>query len=93
MSSDYKFPVYEVFVDNLLNFTVKVHSWVLPGKHELIQSYNASFNNITLLKFIEMLSSNKLCSGITFQIQGRKPILSNMFCLKYLVIFIIKLLI
>ena len=79
-------------MDNLLNFTVKVHPSVLPGKHELIQSYNASFN-VTLPKFIERLSSNKLCSGITFQIQGKKSILSNMFCLKYLIILIIKLLI
>ena len=79
-------------MDNLLNFTVKVHPSVLPGKHELIQSYNASFN-VTLSKFIERLSSNKLCSGITFQIQGKKSILSNMFCLKYLIILIIKLLI
>ena len=66
MSSDYDvLPVYEIFVDNLANFTVRVHSWGLPDNHELIQSYDASFNNVILLKFIKSLSSYKLCSGIT----------------------------
>ena len=65
MSSDYVLLVYEIFVDNLINFTVRVHSWVLPDNHELIQSYDASFNNFTLSKLIERLSSYKLYSGIT----------------------------
>ena len=65
MSSDYDvLPVYEIFVDNLANFTVRVHSWGLPDNHELIQSYDVSFN-VTLSQFIERLSSYKLCSGIT----------------------------
>ena len=84
MSSDYVLPVYEIFVDNLLNFTVRVHSWVLPDNHELIQSYNASFNNVTLSKFIERLSSYKLCSGITLpdtrkEIKFIKHVLSKVF--------------
>ena len=58
-------PVYEIFVDSLLSFTASMHSWVLPDNHELIQSYDASFNNVRLSKFIERLSSYKL---------------SNMFC-------------
>ena len=61
MSSDYVLPVY----NNLLNFTVRLHPWVLPDNHELIQSYDASFNNVTLSKLIERLSSYKLCSDIT----------------------------
>ena len=46
-------PVLEIFVDNLLNFNVRVYSWVLTKNHELIQSI-----------FIERLPSYKLCSGI-----------------------------
>ena len=65
MSSEYVVPVYKIFVDNLLNFTGRVQSWVLPEKHELIQSYNVSFNNVTLSKFIVRLSSYKLYNGIT----------------------------
>ena len=64
-SWDYVLPVYEIFVDNLSNFTLRVHSWGLLDNHELIQSYDAAFNNVTLSKFIERLSSYKLCSGIT----------------------------
>ena len=44
---------------------MRVHSCILPDNHELIQSYNASFNDVTLSKFIQRLSSYKLCSGIT----------------------------
>ena len=65
MSSDTVLPVYEIFVDNLPDFTVRVHLWGLSHNHELIQSYDASFNNVTLSKFIERLSSCKLCSDIT----------------------------
>ena len=43
MSSDYVLLVYEIFVDNLLNFTVIVRSWVLPNDHELIQSLLKKF--------------------------------------------------
>ena len=64
MSSDTVLPVYEIFVDNLPDFTVRVHSWGLSHNHQLIQSYDASFNNVTLSKFIERLSSCKLCSDI-----------------------------
>ena len=53
LSSDYVLPVLEIFLDNLLNFNVRVYSWVLTKDHELIQS-----------KFIERLPSHKLCSGI-----------------------------
>ena len=66
----------------------------LPGNHELIQSYDASFNNVTLSKFIERLSSYKLCSVSLYQIQGKKWILHvekwNMFFPKYLIILMIK---
>ena len=43
ISSDYVLLVYEIFVDNLLNFTVIVRSWVLPDNHELIQSLLKKF--------------------------------------------------
>ena len=72
MSSDYVLPVYEIFVDNLLNFTVRAHSWVLIDNHQLIQSYDASFNNVTFSKFIEMIFSYNLCSGITLSDAGKE---------------------
>ena len=42
ISSLYILPDYKIFVNNLLNFTVGVYSWVLFDDHELIQSYDAS---------------------------------------------------
>ena len=34
-SSEYVLPAYEIYINNLLNFTVRVHSWILPVDHEL----------------------------------------------------------
>ena len=65
MSSDYELQVYELFVDNLFSFTVRLHPWVVPDNHELIQSYDAFFNNVILSKFIGRFPSYKLCSVIT----------------------------
>ena len=84
MSSDYVLPVYEMFVDNLSDFTVRVNSWGVPNNHELIQSYDISFINVTLSKFIERLSSYRLCSGITLlgtrnEINFNKHILPKVF--------------
>ena len=65
MFSDYMLSVYEIFVDNILNFTARLNSWVLPDNHELSQPHDASFYNVTLLKLIVNFSPFKLCSGIT----------------------------
>ena len=65
MFSDYMLSVYEIFVDNILNFTARLNSWVLPDNYELSQPHDASFYNVTLLKLIVNFSPFKLCSGIT----------------------------
>ena len=47
-------------------FTLHVHSWILPKDHELYLSYNISFSNVTLSKFMKQLTSQyMLCNGIT----------------------------
>ena len=38
-------------------YTLRVHSWIFPKYHELYLSYNSSFPNVTLSKFIEQLTS------------------------------------
>ena len=38
-SSEYVLPAY---VNNLLNFTVRFHSWILPVDHEIYLLYNSS---------------------------------------------------
>ena len=58
--SNYVLPTYEIFINNVLHFTLRVHSWILPKDHELYLSYNI------LSKFIERLTSQYvLCKGIT----------------------------
>ena len=84
MFSDYVLPAYEMFVDNLSNVTVRVNSWGLPDNRELIQSYDTSFINVTLSKFIKRLSSYRLCGGITLpgtrkEINFNKHILPKLF--------------
>ena len=63
MSSDYMLPFHKIFEDSLSNFTARVHSWVLPDNHELIQLNGTFYNNFTLSKFIERLSSYQLCKN------------------------------
>ena len=45
-------PTYEIFINNVLHFILRVHSWIFPKDHELYLSYNSSFSNVTLAKFI-----------------------------------------
>ena len=65
MSSDYMLPFQEIFEDSISNFTARVHSWVLPDNHALIQLNGTFCNNFTLSNFIERLSSYQLCNGIS----------------------------
>ena len=62
-TSNYVLPTYEIFINNVLHFTLRVHSWILPKDHELNLSYNSSFSNVTLSKFFKWLTSQ--CKGIT----------------------------
>ena len=55
-SSKYVLPTYEIYINNLLNFTVRVYSWILPVDHELYLLCNSSFLNVTFSKFVERLS-------------------------------------
>ena len=64
-SSEYVLPTYEIYIYNLLNFTVHVYSWILPVDHELYLLYNSSFLNVTFSTFVEGLSQFTLCQGIT----------------------------
>ena len=48
-----------------MNFTVRVHSWILPVDHELYLLYNSSFLNVTFSTFVERFSQFTLCQGIT----------------------------
>ena len=53
------------YINNLLNFTVRVHSWILPVDHELYLLYNSSFLNVTFSTFVERLNQF-IMSGYNF---------------------------
>ena len=48
-----------------MNFTGRVHSWILPVDHELYLLHNNFFLNVTLSTFVERHSQLTLCQGIT----------------------------
>ena len=56
-----------------MNFTVLVHSWILPVDHELYLLYTSSFLNVTFSTFVERLSQFTLSQGITLP-DSRKEI-------------------
>ena len=72
-SSEYTLPTYEIYINNLLDFTVRVHSWILPVDHELYLLYNKPFLNITFSTFVERLGQFTLGQGITLP-DSRKEI-------------------
>ena len=64
-SPEYALPTHEIYVDNQLNFILRIHSWVLPVEHQLYSEYNSSFLNVTFSNFIKVFDNFKLCQGIT----------------------------
>ena len=54
-SSNYVPPTYEIFISNVLNFTLRVQSWIFQKDHDLYLSHNSSISNVTFSKFIERL--------------------------------------
>ena len=53
-SSEYVLATYEIYINNLLNFTVRVHSWILPVDHELYLLYNSSILNVTFSNYVRV---------------------------------------
>lgn len=59
-------PENEIYVDNSLQFTIRVFCWSLPISHEIYREYKQSVNNITLSQLIDLLAKFKLCQGTQF---------------------------
>ena len=58
-------PVYEIFVDESLAFTVRVFMWLLPDDHDLYVTHKRSMRNVTLSNLISVLENYNICTGIT----------------------------
>eukprot|EP00794_Sanderia_malayensis_P002815 gene2815-3251_t len=57
-------PIYEVFVNSDLKFSVRVFGWKLPEEHELSETYEKSCKNITLSNLISILNGYTICCGM-----------------------------
>ena len=80
-SSDYLMPTFEIFTDQSFSFSLRVYGWMLSDDHELYVTYNRSFLNVTLSKFLTHLI---LCDGITTpdpekKLNSQKYIIPKMF--------------
>ena len=75
-SSNYVLPTYEIFKNNVLHFTFRVPSWILPKDHELYLSYNSFFSNVTLPKLLNDSLVNICCIRASlYLIQEKKKFL------------------
>ena len=64
LSTNHILPKYEIFVDDSLQFTLRVFGWILSEDHDLYKQYSQSFLNVTLSTFIFLLERYVLCKGI-----------------------------
>ena len=58
-------PQFEIYINHLLAYNIRVYNWILPQEHDLIKLYNGSMTNITLSNLISTISVNSICQGIT----------------------------
>ena len=58
-------PVYEIFVDGSLAFTVRVFMWLVPDDPDLYVTHKRSMRNVTLSNLISVLENYNICTGIT----------------------------
>ena len=58
-------PKFEIYIEPLLQFTLRIYGWMLTNNHEIYSKHNRSFKNITLTNFIKDIESYALCPGIT----------------------------
>ena len=49
---NYVLPKFEIFVEDLLYFTICLFGWMLMDGHKLYTKYQRSFLNVTFSKFI-----------------------------------------
>ena len=58
-------PLYEIYVDHSLAFTIRVYSLLIPDDHLIYRKYKRSMQHISASNLIFVVTSFSLCSGIT----------------------------
>ena len=60
----HEIPEIEVFIDNLLNLTIRVFAWCLEIDNEIYKRYKKSVKNITLYNLLKEITQYQICKGI-----------------------------
>jgi altronate dehydratase len=61
----YSIPKYQILIDNDLQFTLAVFSWILPEDHSVYKAYYRSLRHITVSKLLFDIEGYKMCDGVT----------------------------
>lgn len=62
--SEFILPKFEIFVDHLLKYFIRIYGWMLNEDHNLYTLHKHSFEHVTFSCLIGELESFVLCSGI-----------------------------
>eukprot|EP00795_Rhopilema_esculentum_P012648 gene12648-3355_t len=60
----YILPMFEIFIDSSLSFTVRVHGWLLPDDHLIYKENLRSVRHLTLSRLMLLLEGHDFCQGI-----------------------------
>ena len=64
MSESYVLPVYEIVVDDALEFTCLIHGWSLPVDNELYKLHKRSVRKTTISALLSQLEDFSVCVGV-----------------------------
>ena len=70
-------PIFEIYIDSQLTFTIRVFSWSLPNEHTIYNENSKSVKNITLSNLILILNNYTLCIGIINNLQMHSCIIHS----------------
>ena len=60
----YILPMFEIFIDSSLSFTVRVNGWLLPDDHLIYKENLRSVRHLTLSRLMLLLEGHGICQGI-----------------------------
>ena len=65
INPDFLIPSHEIYVDQLLHFTIRIFAWQLPVDHLLYTDHERSMVNITISRLLCTIETHSTCSGIS----------------------------
>eukprot|EP00794_Sanderia_malayensis_P001236 gene1236-1360_t len=61
----HELPVYEIYIDDSLGFTIRVFGWLIPNDNDIYMHRKRTMQNITLSNLINLLDSQIICNGVS----------------------------